>query len=451
VSVLKDTLFRRREKIILAETILAFAFFYFDPLGLASQRAQSIDRWMAWFGQYQYASKVTDKLAVMLIDEESLRHWQTDWPISYRQIAGVIHQLSCARVVAVYFDFTLSRKFNLAEGGDDLLAAAKDSSATDPACADGTRPSRIPVFFSKAEGIDTPLSRELDRTSQTFWIETEAADGVYPAGRVEFPDHPVSDEEVTPAFGILRHLCSAATNPGNAMPSVCSDEKAAYSLEPLLLTWSGAVNPKQGSVSDTSGCRQQLSWWELPFIAAGWSNAEFLQRCPPILTLSASDLYRDYNYITVHGGDPAAVLAGRIVLVGTFLSALDDAVVSPVHGRLAGVYQHAVALDNLITFGSHYPTQPSPTEKYVSVALLYLLAESARFFIGSRKGNSRVVTRLFLQSLPYVTMALFFLLFACFVVRNAWPISLICVAVTYYLGPIFVDFWSRYFPRRRSS
>lgn len=442
--------FGQREKMIAAAAALAFAFFYFDPVGLDSQKAQSVDRWLAWFGQYRYASKASDKLAVILIDERSLDRWQTDWPISYRQIGGMIHELACAHAAAVFFDFTLARKYNLADGSDELKAAMEDSSAIGPACPDGQRPALLPVFFGKAKGISSPLSREADAADRTFWIETSTHERTYPAGRVEFPDHMVTNSEVTPAFGILRRLCTDKPAGGAALASVCVDGvSVANSSNPLLLTWSGRIDPDQSRVSDTSGCRPEPRWWEMPVIAVGASDIDFYQRCPPFLTLTARDLYRDYEYITRHR-DPAALLRGRIILVGTDLTGLNDVVVSPVHDRLPGVYQHAVALDNLITFGSRYDTMPRPTEKYLSVAVCYLLVESAQYIIarGEQPGGGR--RKWLVDLLMYIAIILIFIGFGYFALWQDWPISLVFVALSYYFGPVLVGLWSRYFSRGRA-
>lgn len=57
--------------------------------------------------------------------------------------------------------------------------------------------------------------------------------------------------------------------------------------------------------------------------------------------------------------NPLDLLRERIVFVGVNLPALNGRVISPVQGQLPGVYFHAVALDNLITYGANYPRQPS--------------------------------------------------------------------------------------------
>ncbi len=99
--------------------------------------------------------------------------------------------------------------------------------------------------------------------------------------------------------------------------------------------------------------------------------------CPYHDTLSAKDLInraisakKDSNYDTQEYcnriddqlGDPTLEerLCGKVVFIGMNLIGLNDFTQSPVHGQTLGVILHAMALDNLLTFGSDYVKVSDP-------------------------------------------------------------------------------------------
>ena len=189
---------------IILETAPALILFFVDPLGVVAYQARVIDNSIAVLTQFWHKSEPEKQLAVVLIDQEALDSWRVDWPITYERTAGLIHALACAQAEGVFFDFTLSQKFNLAEGKSDLEAAVLGPPAG--ACADGKPPAPIKVFFGKAENIRNPLARSMDRDNRAFSINDDAEDSIYPAGRVEFPDSPVPIAQATPAFGVIRSV-----------------------------------------------------------------------------------------------------------------------------------------------------------------------------------------------------------------------------------------------------
>lgn len=94
-----------------------------------------------------------------------------------------------------------------------------------------------------------------------------------------------------------------------------------------------------------------------PSVVSMWVPG-FLQRlagrtppprpCPYHQTLSMAD---------VGSMDPAqlaAIVRDRYVLVGAAIPGYNDLIETPVHGTLPGIYQHAMALDNLMTYGDQY-------------------------------------------------------------------------------------------------
>ena len=127
IEALIEFLRKGRAGQIILETAPALILFFVDPLGVVAYQARVIDNSIAVLTQFWHKSEPERQLAVVLIDQEALNTWRVDWPIAYERTAGLIHALACARAVGVFFDFTLSEKFNLAEGKSDLESGCLQS------------------------------------------------------------------------------------------------------------------------------------------------------------------------------------------------------------------------------------------------------------------------------------------------------------------------------------
>jgi hypothetical protein len=419
-----------RSRAIIAETVLALALFFTDPLGIAAQKSHVVDSAISQLFQFNYRSKASAKLATILIDKETLDSWQIDWPMTYGKTAELVHALACAKAIGVFFDFTLSKEFNLATGQDLLEAVAADSSSPNsgPDCPDGQRPKKIRVFFGKADNIDSPLAQTLNRADSAFWIDVASENSVYPAGKAEFPDAPLQANQVTPAFGIVRGVPQLGLKIGNDAGSPCqyNDSRPKCWFRPLALVWSGQINSQQGLVSRTESCRGFPGWNTMLASFIGLTKQGRFETCPPILTMKAEDLSRDRDYVAANG-NPASLLNGRFVFVGTRLAGLNDQIYSPVHGYLPGVYKHAVATDNLISYGENYPTLPRSWQLGVALAITYGLIEAIKEFSSGMLRRRLIFGTSVLASLATWS--------ALVLVLN-WPPSLILAVFGYYAGSV---------------
>ena len=247
------------------------------------------------------------------------------------------------------------------------------------------------MFFGRVEGFETRLGRWLREGGQTFLLAAGEDAGVYRVSKNMFHTEIVPIEEATPAFGLMHKLDPRPVPAGIADNKSCADddERPLCWRAPLSLIWSARIDPAQGQVSDLARCRADRGWFgkifgtltEMPW---PWAGDDRFQKCPPVLTLRAADLERDANYIEAHHGDPTKPLAGRFVLVGDDLPALNDSVETPIYDHLPGIYKHAVALGELIATGARYPTFPPPQTLALIVAAIYLGLETARQWLRRR-------------------------------------------------------------------
>jgi CHASE2 domain-containing sensor protein len=151
-----------------------------------------------------------------------------------------------------------------------------------------------------------------------------------------------------------------------------------------------------------------------------------VQLSPPVLTLKAEDLFRDKDYIAKNG-DPAAMIPGRFIFVGARLAGLNDQVLSAIHGYMPGVYKHAMALDNFVTYGASYPTVPRPWLLGILVFVTYGLIEVAKEFSANLQRRRIVISAVTLVSV-------FVWSFVVFALR--WPPSLIFAIFAYYASGV---------------
>ncbi|WP_377007011.1 CHASE2 domain-containing protein [Comamonas endophytica] len=79
-----------------------------------------------------------------------------------------------------------------------------------------------------------------------------------------------------------------------------------------------------------------------------WEDEPAGPLCPYHRTLSFSDVEQlDESAL-------AAQVSGKYLFVGAQVRGYNDFAQSPVHGRIAGVHMHAMALDNFLTYGNDY-------------------------------------------------------------------------------------------------
>jgi CHASE2 domain-containing sensor protein len=426
IRILLRWLLTSRTRSILLDSSLALILSMLDPLSLSVQQIHTFERWIAIATQFNYHSAGQDHLAVLLIDQTTLDTFGHDWPLPYSDIAAIGHRLACAGAVGVFFDFTLSHKYAPEADQKALRDMTSNPNRFGPPCLSDQSTGPIPIFFGRIPGINTRLQNDIAADNKTFLIQTSTEPNIYPAGATEFPDHIPEPEEVTPAFGLLRFFCGNPARQRNAPPAWCPDEAAAaYSAKPINLTWGGYAARHQAAVATATNCPETTVHPLLDglrLLGTSWDH-----RCAPVLTLRGADLFRNFDFITQHG-NPAKELAGRIVFVGVDLPGLEDYISSPVHELLPGVYAHAVALDNLLTYGSDYWTQPRGAALWITSGLFFLFVNIviAHFFTPPRSFGLRTIKGcVLLIGIVGVTGAGIWAL--------RWPISLVIVLGEYVL------------------
>lgn len=302
-----------------------------------------------------------DDIVVVEISDKDLRHWQTNWPLSYDQMGQLLYTLGASGAKAVFYDgvFTQQRASPakvrmLAQflemgqlGGTPIYLAGYPGRPDIPAS------SRDAVAFKG--GILAPLAEASAGLAVITWSEkgenyplvVEGEGGAW---------HP------TPALLLYQSYCAQVK--GGCQRRTLLD-LASGGLPDMVRTWPSSLPPTAPWQILHASCENVgKGGWEVAkysltsFVSAVFApsgSGPVRQPCLPYTILNGRDVWAP---IGVDGAatvqDKLPFLADKLVLVGTRMKGLPDWEESPVHGSVTGVMSHAMALGNLIDFGGAY-------------------------------------------------------------------------------------------------
>lgn len=277
-----------------------------------------------------YSPAHRNDTTVVLIDDDSLDPQKGAWPVSYRTHArwlrniGLIHKPR-----AIFLDITFGRE------RDDPTLPELVSALCD------LRDAGVPVFLAALPGDDGGLRlRDGLATPAGEPPCFTMVDVRYAASKVDrlVWSYPLWSE------GGTRSAALAMAQDAAGIPLTRGGEAMA-------LTW-GVDNLDQRRFSPD--CRQARGGYPemLPGYVRRLLNGSEADKpiCPYTRTLTLSEL-------RAADADQARLqdlLTGRYVMIGAALSGFNDTVLSPVHDVIPGVFMHAMALDNLLTYRDHY-------------------------------------------------------------------------------------------------
>jgi len=318
----------------------------FNPFGLRDASDRNTETWLQRLFALDYPQTAQDDVVVMLIDDQALLNQGLGWPLAYDEYARLLRRLLSYQPKAVFVDILFSQRRTHSGGTQGLQRVLKSYEQRG-----------VPLFLADYRDDDGRSWVLPEIASQAILapVNWSGFGNRYPLVlQVRHDGSPF-----TPAAQLYRVGC------GN-----CTEED--YQT-PLLLRWGYWSDPRMGRFVDLEGCgvrgeRSGLSeglrlvLGDLFRAQQDGDSHDRPQRCMYTRTLYADQL-----------SDPriAEVLRGRYVLLGAHLRGIPDLVTSPVQGQLPGVYSHAMALDNLLSYGSGY-WRDAP-ELFAGVSLTDLL------------------------------------------------------------------------------
>ncbi|MCS3809286.1 CHASE2 domain-containing protein [Xanthomonas sp. 4461] len=392
-------------RIFVAVFLLTLVIGAIDPFGLKRAGEVQSQRIAArmfapFYGRTSPSTTIAqDHIAVVLIDDHTLQSRDSAWPPRYSYYDEVLRRVLTQQPRAVYVDILMEQRRDYDDSYDDARAGI----AAEMGCG------KVPVFF----GVSAPGRRSIfsgvgpaasgcgAAASVASGSAAIAAQDVVTSWKGLGNDYPmllaaqnVRDEgwapplSTGPGFGadyrsVALALYQVACRTRSA--AGCSEDARALTSDtlgaPLSVQW-GSTLPRVPAPPRGLSCVRSayVGWWTRLAGAAGLTRDGFFsgidehvedqrrQRCAYALTVFEEQL-----------DDPAvaAMLKDRVVLVGTRLSGLSDQVMSPVHQQIPGVYLHAMALDNLMTWGSRRIYRDGWRDRVVELLSMLLLAFGA--------------------------------------------------------------------------
>ncbi|MCL1528771.1 CHASE2 domain-containing protein [Xanthomonas nasturtii] len=454
-------------RIFLAVFLLSLVVGVVDPFGLKragevqSQRVAA-RMFAPFYGMPSSSPTPTaqDHIAVVLIDDHTLRSREYAWPPRYSYYDEMLRRVLAQQPRAVYVDIVMEQRRDY----DDSYQDARAGMETEIGCG------KAPVFF----GVSAPGRRSIfsgvGAAAPPCGVEASviqvgtvtAAQDVVTSWKGLGSGYPmllaaqnVRDEGWMPplatstglgadyrsvALALYQIACHRRSAPG------CSEDASALTSDalgaPLSVQW-GSTLPRVPAQPEGLGCLQgtHVGWWErladasemtVHGLRSGLNEQiedQRRQRCGYTLTVFEEEL-----------DDPAvaAVLKDRVVLIGTHLSGLSDQVISPVHQKIPGVYLHAMALDNLMSWGSQRIYRDSWRDRVMEVVSMVIISFGAgAALMLTRRSFTRWSRHIAVASVCVVT-SLLLIVISRMVLRqppdNWISVLLIAVAVIYAIG-----------------
>ncbi|HEX2592716.1 MAG TPA: CHASE2 domain-containing protein [Rhizomicrobium sp.] len=346
---------------------------WFDPFGIDKRSEQaSSDVFLHAIAPFYSQRLDPFPTAVVLVTDPALKRLGWTWPFTFQQHNRLLEAITDLNPRAVFYDVAFyqdrgdTRSFAETIGRQTMRAGKGDPQCRpNPA---GIRPSEgIPIFVAKIPGV--PILEDICRAgAEGVRVGWDAPYNDYPLN-LEPLDPDVPPEDVTPEAIDNSLFLTAAPRlylegcmhaPYLARPP-CFDIPArarAANLPLISLVWARGGDPIQRRIADVGDCHDAVSRTFLgnlrlmlaslaeSFWTAGRPQTSGCSY-PPVIPVDQ----------LVHPGDNMALakaISGRIVIFGTALPGLNDTAISPVHGRIYGVFVHATAIDNLMRWGRYY-------------------------------------------------------------------------------------------------
>jgi len=343
----------------LLTTIILSFLFVCNPFGLRSAAEKYNEDLILQFFSPFFAQTASKEITVVLLDDAFLRQTGA-FPVSYSHLARILKIIGKHKPDAVFFDILQHYKHS-----DKLDRWLKQ-----------IHKSPFPVLLASDPEYDS-LARLKDPASlrhtllkyADFTAVTWSNNKHYYPLYVDWNEH----EMPTTAAALYRLWCDKHPIRCPIPPPDTLKGSSDFN-EPMIVQWSNKSAPRQKQLFPLKGECQKNSphpfeqlyallkvYFQLGVTDNHEIDRAIRQTCTQVLAVAASHIYAPGSMDSSLLKDS---IEGRIVLVGYGLTDNSDTVLSPVNGAIAGVFFHAVALDNLIRFGNKYWHVPTSIAGY---------------------------------------------------------------------------------------
>lgn len=322
--------------------ILGLVILACDPLGLSSATDKASEQFFNRLLSAFYPDRGQQQIVLLLLDDAFLLRHDLHWPLPYQEQAKVLARLLHYQPQAVFVDLLYSHDHSRGRDTPEVLANVFARYAQ----------RGIPVLLAST-GEALPQTNQVDTLSALAAVTKPVV--IQWDGQGDRYPRTITDTDgrvlATPAQALYEEYCRR---------HACAPHERATDSPPIAVQWGLHTATQQRLLSSSQHCQGRSSalveTFRVALSALFWRfSSPATLPCPYTLTLNAAELE------TTQPEERAllrSVLQGRLVLVGADIAGAADRILSPVHGQIPAVYQHAMALDNLITWQADYYRDP---------------------------------------------------------------------------------------------
>jgi hypothetical protein len=305
-----------------------------------------------------YPTLNRDRIVVINYDDEFLKNEGLSWPISYQEHADRLVRLvdQQAKPKAIFLDIYFGQE-RYSEGLDQLGEFF---------CSLAVNGQRLYLAATSASATPLEIRKGLNQTKQDRRC-FELVDIAYT---------PDSIDRI--AWG---YPLGTSARPSPALALAQIEMPKLNTQLPMALTWSSAqraasIGGQRSAAGVATNCDALGFQWKrlLPGVITNMLGLRTSkQLCPSHQVFSMAQISE------MSPEEVRQLINGRYVLIGAQIKGYNDFITSPAHGLVPGVLLHAMALDNLLTYGESYKVDdewrfPYPGHHMVFVGLFAILA-----------------------------------------------------------------------------
>ncbi|MGB3212914.1 MAG: CHASE2 domain-containing protein [Desulforhopalus sp.] len=330
------------------------AIFFINPFGLRTSTEKYSEDLVIGLLSPWYPEKFQNEVTIILLDDFFIEEYGKHYPVDYSDLKQILKVIGHYQPKAVFFD--LLQHYEHSDGLDRWLQQIEKSD--------------FPVYMASSPAFDTQdelnspdsLRYKLKKHKAEFTaVSWFGYQHYYPLLIATEQDQQTTSNS-TAALSLFREWCEKTPTKCQYTPEELG--RNGLFQNAMVVRWSNTAVPEQENFLNlTEGCQDNteskythlfssaLSHFEHGFSNYSKRKEQQRSRCFHLLTLTAASLFKP---AAMDSESLRKALTGRIVVVGYNLIGGPDAVQSPLHGKLPGVFFHAMALDNLINLGDAY-------------------------------------------------------------------------------------------------
>ena len=346
-----------------------------DPFGMASAADRASEAVFLRLYPILYPATQQESIRVVMIDDEQLPlkpFGSKEWPLNYSEYAELISKILAQKPRGVFVDLLFDTEIR--RDIEPLQQMIRSIPRSGPPVvfatyADEKTKILLPAELGFKGGGAMKGVVELVSNANHYQIGLGRKDGAASAAVVLYNTTVKKPSDRIPVTTHGEFLVAW----GNTLPNdVPGDPPCANIVDTPDSRWEAFVLSIWSGLSGTipsSTRTDELSSWQR------------MQPCPYHKEISARDVMQ------LDGPELESQLKDKFVLIGAEVKGSGDIVNSPVHGQLPGVFLHAMALDNLLTFNGK-PLEKNAWVDLLQASLIFLCTFTGGVLFSNRPAST---------------------------------------------------------------